>query len=129
MGPPGRQFIICWGIIVAGNNGLFPLLRTIGCSTRSPSCTSYDDPNLGVPLTTRQPMEFLWISSDPIPHCCVPFIEIHIFKKIGQSLLCSGSSTQHTTCITIIYKSLLQHSYTELILKLACSNIVYQAPP
>ena len=45
--------------------------------------------NLGVPLTTRQPTEFLWISGNPITHCCVPFIRIPIFTKIGQSLLCS----------------------------------------
>ena len=35
--------------------------------------------------------------------------------------------------ITIVHKSLLQHSYTEHIIKLACSNIVYkkiyQSPP
>ena len=60
-----------------------------------------DTPNPGVPLTTSQPAEFLWISGDPIPHYCVPFIGIHIFKKIGQSLLCLGSSTQHTTCIIV----------------------------
>ena len=47
----------------------------------SPS-SSCDTPNPGVPLTTRQPVKFLWISSDPIPHCCVPFIGIHVFKKI-----------------------------------------------
>ena len=40
-----------------------------------------DTPNPGVPLTTRQPAEFLWILGDPIPHCCVPFIGIHIFTK------------------------------------------------
>ena len=33
-----------------------------------------DNPILGVPLTTRQPVEFLWISGYPIPHGCVPFI-------------------------------------------------------
>ena len=37
--------------------------------------------NPGVPLTTRKPTEFLWISDDPIPQCCVPFIRIHIFTK------------------------------------------------
>ena len=37
--------------------------------------------NPGVPLTTCQPAEFLWISGDPIPHCCVLFIGIHIFTK------------------------------------------------
>ena len=40
-----------------------------------------DTPNPGVPLTTCQNAEFLWISGDPIPHCCIPFIGIHIFKK------------------------------------------------
>ena len=57
--------------------------------------------NPRVSLITRQPMKFLWISDDPIPYCCVPFIGIHIFTKIGQSFLCSGSSTQHTTCMTV----------------------------
>ena len=57
--------------------------------------------NPGFPLTTRQPVEFLWISGNPIPHFCVPFIGIHIFTKIKQSLLCSGSSTQYITCITV----------------------------
>ena len=40
-----------------------------------------DTPNPGYPLTTRQPAEFLWILGDLIPHCCVPFIGIHIFTK------------------------------------------------
>ena len=40
-----------------------------------------DTPNPGVPLTTRQPAKFQWISGDPIPHYCVPFIGIHILKK------------------------------------------------
>ena len=38
---------------------------------------------LRVPLTICQPAEFLWILGDLIPHCCVPFIRIHIFTKIG----------------------------------------------
>ena len=38
-------------------------------------------PNPGVPLTTRQHVEFLWISGHPIPHGCVPFIGIHISIK------------------------------------------------
>ena len=42
-----------------------------------------DAPNPGGPLTTRQSTEFLWISGDLIPHCCVPYIRIHIFTKIG----------------------------------------------
>ena len=60
-----------------------------------------DAPKPGGPLTTRQPEEFLWISSNPVPYYCVPFIGIHIFTKIGYSRLCSGSSTQYTTCITV----------------------------
>ena len=55
--------------------------------------TMCDASNSGVPLITRQPVGFLWISSDLIPHCCVLFIGIHIFRKIGLSLLCSGSFT------------------------------------
>ena len=52
------------------------------------SCNSMTPQNLGVPLTTHQPTEFLWISSNPIPHCCVPFIGIHIFtKNWAKSLL------------------------------------------
>ena len=34
-----------------------------------------------VPLTTHQPVEFLWISGYPIPHGCVSFIGIHISTK------------------------------------------------
>ena len=60
---------------------------------------------------------------------CPIYRDPYFHKKSGQSLLCSGSSTQHTTCITVIHKSLFQHSYTEHILKLACFNIVYPAPP
>ena len=37
--------------------------------------------NPGVPLKTSQPAEFLWILSDSIQHCCVPFIRIHILTK------------------------------------------------
>ena len=40
-----------------------------------------DAQNPGVLLTTLQPPEFLWISGDPIPHCCVTFIKIHILTK------------------------------------------------
>ena len=48
---------------------------------KSVSSTLVTPQNPGVPLTTRQPVEFLWISGDLIPHCCVPFIGIHIFTK------------------------------------------------
>ena len=37
-----------------------------------------------VPLTIRQPVEFLWVLDDPIPHYYILFIGIHIIKKIGQ---------------------------------------------
>ena len=46
-----------------------------------------DAPIPGGPLTTRQPAEYLWMSGNPTP-----------FMKIRQSLLCTGSSTQGTTC-------------------------------
>ena len=46
-----------------------------------------DAPFPGGPLTTRQPAEYSWMSGNPTP-----------LTKIGQSLLCTGSSTQGTTC-------------------------------
>ena len=42
-----------------------------------------DAPKPGGPLTTRQPLEYKWMSGYPTP-----------LQKIGQSLLCTGSSTQ-----------------------------------
>ena len=42
-----------------------------------------DAPKLGCPLTTRQPAEYSWMSGNSTP-----------LTKIGQSLLCTGSSTQ-----------------------------------
>ena len=62
---------------------------------RYPICTSLyetcDAPKPGGPLTTRQPAEYKWLSGYPTP-----------LQKIGQSLLCTGSSTQmkhlHETC-------------------------------
>ena len=44
-----------------------------------------DVPKPGSPLTTRQPAEYSWMSGNPTP-----------LIKIGQSLLCTGSSTQGT---------------------------------
>ena len=41
-----------------------------------------DAPKPGGPLTTRQPAEYKWMSGYPTP-----------LQKIGQSLLCTGSST------------------------------------
>ena len=46
-----------------------------------------------VPLTTRQPAEYSWMSSNPTPHLHVPFSGTHDLPKIRQSLLCMGSST------------------------------------
>ena len=51
---------------------------------------SCDAPKPGGPLTTRQPAEYKWMSGYPTP-----------LQKIGQSLLCSGSSTQ----IQYLYKT------------------------
>ena len=45
--------------------------------------TMCDAPKPGGPLTTRQPVEYKWRSGYPTP-----------LQKIGQSLLCTGSSTQ-----------------------------------
>ena len=46
-----------------------------------------DAPFPGGPLTTRQAAEYSWMSGNLTP-----------LMKIGQSLLCTGSSTQGTTC-------------------------------
>ena len=46
-----------------------------------------DAPFPGGPLITRQPAEYSWMSGNPTP-----------LMKIEQSLLCTGSSTQNTTC-------------------------------
>ena len=50
-----------------------------------------DAPKPGGPLTIRQPAEYEWTSGYPTS-----------LQKIGQSLLCTGSSTQlqnlHITC-------------------------------
>ena len=50
---------------------------------------SCDAPKPGGPLTTRQPAEYKWTSGYPTP-----------LQKIGQSLLCTGGSTQ----IQYLYK-------------------------
>ena len=59
----------------------------------------------GDPLTNYQPTKDLWMSSDSIPHCCVPFTRTHNLIKIGQSLICTRSSTQNTTCM--IYNNMI----------------------
>ena len=62
------------------------------------SCEHYDALRPGGPLTTRQPEEDSWMSSNSTPHHRVPFFRTHDLTKIGQSFLCTGSSTQNTTC-------------------------------
>ena len=63
-----------------------------------------DVPKSGGSLINHQPTENLWISCNLIPHRCVPFIGIHNFTKIGQSLLRTGTSgsptapTQNQVC-------------------------------
>ena len=47
--------------------------------------------NRGVSLTTRQPAEYSWMPGNPTP-----------LMKIGQSLLCTGSSTQGTKPVPTI---------------------------
>ena len=51
-----------------------------------------DAPFPRVPLTTRQPAEYSWMSGNPTP-----------LMKIGQSLLCMGSSTQDTQLVPTFY--------------------------
>ena len=46
-----------------------------------------DAPKPGGPLTTRQPMEYSWMSGNPTP-----------FTKIGQSLLCTRALLKVQTC-------------------------------
>ena len=43
-----------------------------------------DNPKIRGPLINHQPAKDLWISYDPIPHICVPFIGTHHFT-IRQS--------------------------------------------
>ena len=56
--------------------------------------TTRDAPKPEGPLTTRQPAEDLWMSGNPTPHHRVPFSGTFDLTKIGQSLLCTRSSTQ-----------------------------------
>ena len=63
-----------------------------------------DAPKPGGPLTTRQPAEYKWTSGYPTP-----------LQKIGQSLLCTGSSTQiqylYITCIYLSQQSNICNIY------------------
>ena len=72
-----------------------------------------DTPSPGVPLTTRQPSEYSWMSSNATPQYRVPFSGTHDLMKIGQSHLCMGSSTKNTTCtITWQHGPLLCNDHT-----------------
>ena len=51
-----------------------------------------DAPKPGCSLTTHQPAEYSWMSGNPTP-----------LMKIGQSLLCTGSSTQGTNLSQQVY--------------------------
>ena len=74
----------------------------------------YDTLIPGVPLTTRQPSEYSWMSSNPTPQHRVPFSGTRDLTKIEQSLLCMGSSTQNTTCIiTWQHGPILYNDHTE----------------
>ena len=55
------------------------------------TCVSCDAPKPGCPLTTCQPAEYSWMSGNPTP-----------LIKIGQSLLCTRSSTQGTKPVPTI---------------------------
>ena len=76
---PGRKDLTVRGFDPTGAHGLSVLYGSaqIFC----------DAPKPGGQLTTRQPAEYSWISGYPTP-----------LMKIEQSLLCTGSSTQGTTC-------------------------------
>ena len=94
------------------------LFKDEGSLTTHPlSCHPYrvfgcDTPNPGVLLITRQPVESCGFRVTRY-HMVVSHLSGSKFpQKMGQSLLCSGSSTQHTTYITVFHKSLIQHSYT-----------------
>ena len=69
---------------------VFLLFDRIGSGRKSTDTDTFaisicDALKSGVPLTTRQPTEYSWMSGSPTP-----------LMKIGQSLLCTGSSTQGT---------------------------------
>ena len=80
----------------------FNLIRLLVLN--SPSCLVLlqggpcDTPIPRVLLTTRQPAKYSWMSSNPTPHHRVLFFGTHDLTKIEQSFLCTGSSTQNTTC-------------------------------
>ena len=56
----------------------------VGCFLELQLIGLCEAPKPGGPLTNNcQSAENSWISGDPIPHCYVPFTEIHNFNKIG----------------------------------------------
>ena len=62
--------------------GVIEMGEVLGCNTMG----EYS-------LTTRQPVEYSWMSGNPTP-----------LTKIGQSLLCMGNFTQNTTCPNILQR-------------------------
>ena len=68
-----------------------------------------DAPFLEGPLITRQPAEYSWMSGNPTP-----------LIKIGQSLLCMGSSTQNTICPNILQRPHRVH----VLVKMAPASIL-----
>ena len=72
------SFILFHHCLSTHNYSCFVLTLFVSFSHRT--C---DAPKPGGPLTTRQPAENKWMSGYPTP-----------LQKIGQSLLCTGSSTQ-----------------------------------
>ena len=81
----------CPGNIISGTGSV----REDGCDASKP----------GGPLTTRQPAEYKWMSGYPTP-----------LQKIGQSLLCTGSSTQmkhlHILSQTVQYMQYISNTAT-----------------
>ena len=66
-----------------------------------------DAPKPEGPLTTRQPAEYKWRSGYPTP-----------LQKIGQSLLCTGSSTQIHN-LHILSQTVQYMQYTQVWIKTA----------
>ena len=58
--------------IMFNSKSLMYKMKSISCDSLKPRG----------PLTNRQPLENLWMSGNPIPHCCVPFTGTHNLTKI-----------------------------------------------
>ena len=81
----GLQIEYCLnGVLIHQSSYTKKVLKRFYMDKSHPLC---DAPFPGGPLTTRQHTEYSWKSGNPTP-----------LTKIRQSLLCTGSSTQGTTC-------------------------------